>query len=74
MDALSRPGVVRVTTPRSVVRTRATSADSLLPLLIPASIAVAGLIWNLLRRRKPAAAEISVTVVVLVEHGFEATR
>jgi hypothetical protein len=46
----------------------------LLPLLIPASIAVAGLIWNLLRRRKPAAAEISVTVVVLVEHGFEATR
>jgi hypothetical protein len=58
------PGVVRVTTPqlairplttpRSVVRTQRVDAPSLLPLLIPASIAAAALVGKLLRWKKPA--------------------
>lgn len=64
------PGVVRVTTPRSVMRTPRTQANSLLPLLVPASVAAAGIVWGLLRARRRRTVsppgEISVAVVALV--------
>jgi hypothetical protein len=47
------PGIVRVKTPRSVVRTPRTQANSLLPLLIPASLAAAAFIGKLFIRKKP---------------------
>ena len=74
------PGVVRVTTPqsrmrplaapRSIVRTQRSHPPSLLPLLIPASIAAAALLGKLLRRTKPpenaAVMEWQAEIVALV--------
>lgn len=72
-------GIVRVKTPRSVVARSLIPApprmqtNSLLPLLLPASIAAAGMLWGLLRRRTRTAPEpeISVTVVALVHRVIE---
>jgi hypothetical protein len=74
------PGVVRVTTPRlmmrpsmaprSIVRTQRTQPPSLLPLLIPASIAAAAFLGKLFSRKKPpenaATIEWQAEIVALV--------
>ena len=77
------PAIVRVKTPRSVMRTPRTQANSLLPLLVPASVAAAGILWGLLRAKRRTAVsapielnvsppvEISATVVALVHRTLE---
>ena len=60
----------RLTTPRSVVRTQRTHPASLLPLLVPASIAAAAFLGKLFSRKKPlentAIIEWQAKIVALV--------
>jgi hypothetical protein len=57
-------GIVRLTTPRSVVPTPHTQGPSLLPLLIPVSIAAAALMGKLFSRKKTPESDVLVEMRV----------
>jgi hypothetical protein len=51
----AKSNIVRVTTPRSIVPAQSRPSGSLAPILVPAAVALAGMAWSMLRRRKAAA-------------------